>query len=173
MHRLVAVVLLAGAVALAVPSTAGAADPQFTLTANFVGLYPNANVTVPVTVHNPLDDDLAVHTASVRVGDASPACSSANLQAESFTGDVLVRAGSDGTIPLRMHMPATAPDGCQGARFPLIFTASATPASATGAAGSGGFAFTGAETGTLAVIGAGACALGLVLTRRRTRSVTA
>lgn len=172
MYRLVAGLVLAGALVLAGGTAAGAADHRFTLSANFVGLYPNAVVDVPVTVHNPLDYDLAVHSASVRVGDASPACTSTNLQAQSFTGDVVVRAGTDGTIPLRMHMPASTPDACQGATFPLVFTASGAPASGTDPTGSSGFAFTGAETGTLVLIGASACVVGRLLIRRRDRRVT-
>jgi hypothetical protein len=173
MHRLLAGVFAASALALCCASPATAADQQFTLTADFVGLYPNAHVTVPVTVHNPNDFDLAVHTATVEVQDASPACPSTNLEAASFVGDVVVRAGGDGVVPLRMHMPSSAPDACQGASFPLVFTASATSLSDSASGGSGGFAFTGAESSTLAAAGVGAIAIGWLLTRRRDRTARA
>ena len=105
------------------------------------------------------------------MSDASAACPSTNLQAQSFTGDVIVRAGSNGTIPLRMHMPASTPDACQGATFPLVFTASGAPASGTDPNASGGFAFTGSENGALVLIGASACAVGWLMIRRRDRRV--
>jgi hypothetical protein len=171
MHRLIATTLVAGALVLASAPPAGAVDEQFTLTADYVGLYPNADVTVPVQVHNPFDHPIAVHTASVQVGDAGPACPRTNLVAASFVGDVVVPAGADGTIPVHMHMPARAPDTCQGASFPLVFTASGADASPAGGnpggSAPGGFAFTGAETGTVAAFGVACCVTGWVLTRRR------
>ncbi|MGZ6926799.1 MAG: hypothetical protein ACXVJF_08770 [Acidimicrobiia bacterium] len=173
--------LLAAVVAvtlLVVPTGASAADEQFTLTTTYVGLFPNADVSVPVTVHNPRDYVLAVHTAAVTVGDAGPGCDASNLVAESFRGDVLVAARRDATIPIHMHMPADAPDACQGATFPLTFTATGSPASggpgrASGFAFTGsGFAFTGLgpEALALATIGAGAVALGIVLLTVRRRA---
>lgn len=171
MHRLIAATLVAGALLLTTGLPARAADEQFTLTTDYVGLYPNADVTVPVRVHNPFDYDIAVHTASVQVGDAGPGCPRTNLEAATFSGDVVVRAGADGVVPVHMHMPAGAPDACQGASFPLVFTASGSPAAPSGsgsAAGNGGgFAFTGAETGTVAGIGLACCVAGRLLTRRR------
>ena len=175
MHRLAITVFVAAA-ALVLPSgTANAADQQFTLSADYSGLYPNADVTVPVTVHNPLSYDLAVHTADVRVGDASPTCTADNVVAHSFSGDVVVPAGRDGTMPIRMQMSAAAPDTCQDATFPLSFAASGGPANSAGPAAasgaSGGFAFTGAEIATTALFGAAALALGgLLLATRRRRS---
>ena len=59
MRRILFVVLLV-ATAVAVPNAvAHAADVQFTLTTNYTGLYPDADVSVPVTVHNPATYDLA------------------------------------------------------------------------------------------------------------------
>ena len=175
MHRFAAAVLLAAAVLVVPTGTASAAEREFTLSATYSGLYPNADVSVPVTVHNPQTFDLAVHSAAVTVGDASPACRAGNLIATSFVGDVVVAAGRDGAVPIRMQMPASAPDACQGATFPLTFTATGAPTSpgqsAVDTEATGGFAFTGAEVTTTAVVGAGALALGslLLATRRRHR----
>ena len=127
MRRILFVVLLVATVVTVPVAVAHAADVQFTLTTDYTGLYPNADVSVPVTVHNPEAYRLAVHTADVRVGDASPACSAANLEASSYSGDVIAPAHGDTTIPIRMHMLASAPDACQGATFPLSFTASGSP----------------------------------------------
>ncbi len=178
MRRTLLVILIV-VTAIALPAAAAhAADEQFTLTTAYSGLYPNADVSVPVTVHNPHGYELAVHAAGVTVGDAGPACPAANLEASSFAGDVVAPPHGDATIPIRMHMPASAPDACQGATFPLHFTASGEPlgpdADGSGSASTGGFAFTGAESWTMTLVGAAALVAGLALigVRRRRPSGT-
>lgn len=172
MRRILCMMLLV-ATAVTVPAAvAHAADVQFTLTTNYTGLYPDADVSVPVTVHNPLKYDLAVHTAEVHVGDASPTCTAANLEAASYSGDVVAPADGDTTIPIRMHMLASAPDACQGATFPLSFTATGAPVGAqpdSAGGHDGGFAFTGANSWTTTLIGTGALVAGLALIGVRRR----
>ena len=170
MRRILFLVLLV-ATAVAVPNAvAHAADVQFTLTASYTGLYPDAEASVPVTVHNPATYDLAVHTADVRVGDASPGCPAANLEAASYSGDVVAPAQRDATIPIRMHMLASAPDACQGATFPLSFTATgALVGVQPDSSGGGGFAFTGANSWTTTLVGIGALVAGLALIGIRRR----
>jgi LPXTG-motif cell wall-anchored protein len=176
--RRILLVILIIATAVTLPAAAAhAVDEQFTLTADYAGLFPNAEVSVPVTVRNPHGYELAVHTADVVVGDAGPSCPAANLEASSYAGDVVAPPHGDATIPVRMHMLATAPDACQGATFPLRFTASGEPLGVdpdqphSGSASTSGFAFTGAESWTMTLVGAGALVVGLALTgvrRRRT-----
>ncbi len=170
MRRILFVMLLV-ATAVAVPNAvAHAADVQFTLTTNYTGLYPDADVSVPVTVHNPAAYDLAIHTADVRVGDANPGCPAANLEAASYSGDVVAPSHQDATITIRMHMPAAAPDACQGATFPLSFTGTGTPLGVQpDSSGGDGFAFTGANSWTTTLVGVGALGIGLalILVRRR------
>ena len=170
MRRILFVVLLV-ATAVAVPNAvAHAADVQFTLTTSYTGLYPNADASVPVTVHNPADYELAVHTADVRVGDAGPACPATNLEAFSYSGDVVAPPHGDATIPIRMHMPSSAPDACQGATFPLSFTASGSPVGVQpDSSGDGGFAFTGANSWTTTLVGVLALVAGLALIGVRRR----
>ena len=170
--RRILLVMLIVATAVAVPATvAHAAEVEFTLTTQYSGLYPDADVSVPVTVHNPASYRLAVHTAQVRVGDASAACSAANLEASSYSGDVVAPPHGDATIPVRMHMVATAPDACQGATFPLSFTGSGSPVGVNpdDPAGSGGFAFTGADSLMTTLVGIGALVAGLALIGVRRR----
>lgn len=169
---LILIVVIIAAPFVPTGATAHAAR-DFTLSADFVGLYPDADVDIPVTVHNPQTYPIAVQSASVTIGDASPTCTNANVTAQSFSGDVHVPAGDDATFPLRMHMLASAPDACQGASFPLTFTA--TGASLTGSAttnthsNTGGFAFTGTNPLPLAIAGATALTIGTLLVRRRRR----
>src|SRR4051812_46907912 len=168
-------VLLVAAVVTLSATVANAADTQFTLTTSYTGLYPDADVTVPVAVHNPKAYDLAVHTAVVQVGDASPGCAAGYLDASSFSGDVIAPAHGDATIPIRMHMLASAPDSCQGATFPLRFAASGSPVGVQPPDGNGAFAFTGSDSWSTTLVGVGALASGLVLlfARRRRRAAGA
>jgi LPXTG-motif cell wall-anchored protein len=169
-RRLLCAVLLAASVVTLTATVAGAADTQFTLTTNYTGLFPDADVTVPVTVHNPMAYDLAVHTADVQVGNASTGCAAGYLEASSFSGDVVAPAHGDATVPIRMHMLASAPDACQGATFPLSFTASGSPLGVQPSGDSGGFAFTGTDSWITTLVGAGALASGVVfLVARRRR----
>jgi hypothetical protein len=169
-RRILFVMLLVATVVTVPNAVAHAADVQFTLTTSYTGLYPNADASVPVTVHNPAAYDLAIHTAAVRVGDASPGCPATNLEAFSYSGDVVAPSHQDATITIRMHMLASAPDTCQGATFPLSFTGTGAPVGVQPeSSGGGGFAFTGANSLTTTLVGVGAFVAGLALIGVRRR----
>lgn len=170
MHRLAAVCLLVGVVLASATTPAHAADPQFTLTAGYQGLYPDARVAVPVTVHNPQSFPIEVSTASATVGDARSDCPSRYVSVTTFAGRVRVPAYGTSIVPMQFHMLASAPDACQGAVFPLTFRASGAPASDSAGSGAGGFAFTGSGAGTVALVAGGAAAVtsgALLVSRRR------
>jgi LPXTG-motif cell wall-anchored protein len=172
MRRIAVLLLGLAAVLASTATTAGAADPEFTLTVDYRGLYPNAQLDVPVTVRNPQTFPIVVHTATTTVGDAGIDCTSSNIDVSTFTGDVRVPARGSAIVPIHFHMLASAPDTCQNATFPLSFHASGAPASDTSPdSGTGGFAFTGNGAGTLALAAGGAAALvlggGLLAARRR------
>ena len=119
-------------------------------------------------MHYPLDFDLVVHTADVEVLDANARCPATNLVADGFRGDIVVPAGAERTVPVHLQM-AAAPDACQAASLPLIFTASggpATPPPTTG--GETGIAFTGLGDGarTFGAVSFAAIAVGLFLLGR-------
>ena len=87
-----------------------------------------------------------------------------------------VPAGGSSTIPVRMHMLASAPNACQGATFPLTFTATGEPIAASNPNSSpnsslGGFAFTGFGGGGqfIVALGLAAVASGAILLLRRRR----
>jgi hypothetical protein len=172
MRRLAVVALLVGAVLATTAAPVHAAEPEFTLTVDYQGLFPNADVDVPVTVRNPQTFPIIVQTATTTVGDAGPGCSRANVEVTTFTGDVRVPALGRAVVPIHFHMLATAPETCQNATFPLSFRASGAPASdGSSDSGPGGFAFTGAGGGllVLAVGGCAAVALGAALLAGRRR----
>ena len=163
-------------VGLSASGRAGAAgSDQFTLSADFTGLYPNADLTVPVTVHNLQTYDVAVRAATVIVGDASAACGATNVVAHLFSGDVVVASGAGATIPVRLQMLAGAPDACQGVTFPLTFDAHGVIVNFAGrTAGStptSGFAITGFGSGVqmLGAVGLAVALAGLLLAGRRTK----
>ncbi len=169
--------LAAAGVALAtvgvLPSVATAATQEFTLSASVDGLFPRADIEAPVTVHNPLPYAIAVHTADVIVGSASSSCPATNLTAQSFVGDVTIPRGGTAAVTIRMQMPASAPNACQGATFPLTFVASGEPLGVTPDARSrnSGFAFTGSDSAQLAFLGFAVVTGGaiLVVASRRPR----
>ena len=135
---------------------AHAADVQFTLTTAYSGLYPNADVSVPVTVHNPAAYDLAVHTADVRVGDASPGCPAANLEASSYSGDVVAPPHGDAVIPsaCTCSPPRPTPARARPSRSPSPPPAPRPASSPTAGRAVVGFAFTGGDSWTSAIVGA-------------------
>ena len=152
---------------------AHAADVQFTLTTNYTGLYPDADVSVPVTVHNPAGYDLAVHTADVRVGDANPGCPAANLEASSYSGDVVAPPHGDADDPDPHAHARLRARRLPGRDVPAQLHRHRCPRSASQPGrrrrGDGGFAFTGADSWTTTLVGVGALVAGLALIGVRRR----
>ena len=153
-------------------TTVGAAHGEvFLMSAHFSGLYPNADLTAAVSVHNSQTYAIAVQAATVIVKDAGPDCLAENVIADSFSGDIVVPARGEADVPVRMQMLASAPDTCQGAVFPLTFAAQGVIVgqASSNPTASGGFAFTGAGAGVQALvgIGVGAIVFGLLLVARR------
>jgi LPXTG-motif cell wall-anchored protein len=169
------------AVAVNTPAPAGAAKriarsaaaTSFELQGDVAGLYPNATVVTPIRVHNPQPFIVTVETAQVTVGDARPGCSGTNVTARSVGGEVVVPANGDATLPVEFHMPASTPDACQGASFPLTFVAQGVIDDASGSSsGSSSMAWTGSGEGTiiLALVGLAALLVGGALVTRRRNS---
>ncbi len=166
---------LAVLTASGVGTARAATDHDFVMTADFRGLYPNADLVVPVSVYNPQPYDLAVLAAAVVVGDAGPECPASNVIAHTFSGDIVVPSHHTAVVPVRVQMLVSAPDDCQGAMFPLTFDARAEIVSGTNTP-AGGFAFTGAGAGLVSLFLIGFVAAGAGLTivlRRRSLSGTA
>ncbi len=171
----IAVTLILGgtapAGAAAAPSIRRVQQTQmFTLHTEVAGLYPNATVTATVRVDNPQSEAITVQSAVVTVGDASPSCAALNLVAEPFSGNVTVPGSGTATLPIHIHMAATAPDACQGAAFPLRLAATGVvadgppPARGASSAASSPLPFTGSAAAIwFAAIALVAIAVGIVL----------
>ncbi len=107
-----------------------AQPPQFfTMSGDAVDdLYPGSSTQVPVTVTNPLHEDIRVTSLTATVtGSDQTGCDATNLQLTSFSGlPFHLGAGDSTEIDLTASMPGTAPNECQGATFDLSYGGSAT-----------------------------------------------
>lgn len=104
-----------------IPSVHGA--DGFTVAGEIDGLYPGAVATLDATVTNPYPFAIRVSSVAVGVGDAGPGCPASMLEVGGSVGSVEVAGHATGTVPLEVRMQASAPDACQGAMWPLRFTA--------------------------------------------------
>lgn len=109
-------------VAWSVPSAH--ADDRFTIAGEIDGLYPGAARTLDATVTNPYPFAIRVSSVTVIVGDAGPSCPATMLEVGGSAGGVEVAGHATGIVLLEVRMEMRAPDACQGATWPLRFTAS-------------------------------------------------
>lgn len=84
-------------------------------------LYPGAVETLQVTVTNPHRFDIIVTEITAEVRAAADGCAASNLTVTPYRGSLPVAPLSDEVTTLSMRMAATAPDECQGQRFPLTY----------------------------------------------------
>jgi hypothetical protein len=91
------------------------------------GLYPGASKRIRVVVRNRSQVVVLLERLGVRVGDASRSCAAANVRVRGYKGSQPIPAGGHRRLRLRVRMRASAPNGCQGARFPLTFTTRIVP----------------------------------------------
>jgi hypothetical protein len=98
----------------------------FRISGSAAKLYPGLTVPLVLTVTNLRLFPLVVTSLTVSAGDASGACVAANLSVNSFSGHLLVPAGGTAKTTLQVAMNHAAPDACQGAKFPLRYSGTAT-----------------------------------------------
>jgi hypothetical protein len=118
--------LAAGAAVGATSSGHHAQRRQFTLTGHVIGLYPGSHRRLTIVVRNRSRKPLRIRSVITRVRDAGPACRARNLRVSKFRGRLRVRPHRRRRIAVTVWMRPDAPDGCQGARFPLVFRGRAT-----------------------------------------------
>jgi hypothetical protein len=95
------------------------------------GLYPARHKPVWVHVRNPFDRRARVRWIRTRVLDVGPDCSQDNIAPRRSRGLRQLKSGrwrhvkipphQTRRVRVRLRMRERAPDGCQGARFPLRF----------------------------------------------------
>ncbi|HSL56511.1 MAG TPA: hypothetical protein VK866_01585 [Acidimicrobiales bacterium] len=134
-RRVVVAIVVIATTALAVSGVALAArgggrpappaPVALTLSGAVDGLFPGASTVLPVNVGNPYRFAVRVTSLEVVVGDASAACRATVLElGPAPPGAVLPRRGS-AVIDVPIAMRADAPNECQGAVFPVDYTATA------------------------------------------------
>ena len=86
------------------------------------GLYPGRRVKMRVTLVNQRWSAVIVTRVGATVG-TTVRCSSKMIRIRSFRGSIRIPARRRARITLRVWMPKSAPDACQGTRFPIGFHA--------------------------------------------------
>jgi len=100
---------------------------RFALRGGVQGLYPGAHARMTVVVRNRTNEPLELHRVSTRVADAAPGCPAGSLVVRRFRGDRIVPARGSVRVRVRVRLRRSAPDACQGVRFPLAFVAKGWP----------------------------------------------
>ena len=138
-HTAFAVALLAVAVAVAAeggiivterPDAASSASqrptPKIKVRGKVTGLHPGAVKKMRVTVRNRFPRRVFLISVRARVGDASPTCTGTNIRVKRFRSRRAIPSGSRRKVRMRVKMRPSAPDACQGTRFPIGFRAKVT-----------------------------------------------
>jgi hypothetical protein len=106
----------------------GPAVSSFSISGSVAGLYPGNTRSLVLTVTNPQKVAITVTPITTTVSNASTKCLAANLKVTKFSGHLVVPAGKTAKATVDAEMAHSAPNGCQGAHFPLVYTALATEA---------------------------------------------
>ncbi len=89
-------------------------------------LFPGVPGDLVLTLRNPFDFAIVVHSVRVVVRDSSNGCRGDNLTTPGLTSDVRVKAQSRVKVTVPITMAADAPNACHGKSFPLVFSGRAT-----------------------------------------------
>ena len=89
------------------------------------GLYPGAELPLPVTVENRSGRKLVLTKVRANPRDAGPGCRSGNIRVRDRRLKAPIAARGTVRVRLRVTMKANAANACQGARFPIGFRARA------------------------------------------------
>ena len=96
------------------------ATPGFRISGHVTKLYPGKRARLVAFVRNPNPFPIKVTRVRVTVGNA-PGCSGRNIVIKRFKGRHRVGGHRSIKLKLRVRMRASAPNTCQGDRFPLVY----------------------------------------------------
>jgi hypothetical protein len=96
-------------------------QPTFTITGRARRLSPGVTRILRLRVRDPAPFAILVREVTVTVHDANPACSHRHVRVTSYAGSLRVPARGSSLLRLAITLLPSAPDACQGARFPLGF----------------------------------------------------
>jgi len=95
---------------------------SFAISGRVGGLYPGAVLPLPLTITNPWNFAIIVTSISAAIYAGGPACAAANLSVSTFSGHLVVDARGLAHTSLEVALAHSAPDTCQGAVFPLVYS---------------------------------------------------
>jgi hypothetical protein len=104
----------------------GSAAQTFEISGATDGLYPTVVRTLHLKLENPHSATVTVETLQIEVGDASPRCTSSNLAVEPVDLPIDLPALGEATVAVTIRLVDDPADACQGARFPLTYTGTAS-----------------------------------------------
>lgn len=104
----------------------------FSIAGDVGGLFPGAVKPLSLLVSNPFPDPIRVVSLSTTVGTPDRAgCTATVLTVSGLGSPVDIPPGQSRPVGVDVTMAATAPDACQGARFPLTYSGTAEGTSTT------------------------------------------
>jgi hypothetical protein len=97
------------------------AGPGFHISGSMDGLQPGLRRPLTVGLSNAGASAIRVTSITVTVGAASPECSGDLLSIEPLDRATVVPAGGAATATVFVTLAASAPDACEGVRFPFTY----------------------------------------------------
>jgi hypothetical protein len=116
------------------PSAGGQGNGQanghrdFVVSGQVEDLRPGGAQPMVLTVRNPNRVGIRVTTLTVRAGAASAGCPASSLTLPQWSGSLLVPKNGTATLTVNVTLRSSAPDACQGARWPLSYGGTAVKA---------------------------------------------
>jgi hypothetical protein len=104
------------------PAQTEGPDSLFRIRGHVKGMYPGRHRRLVVQISNPQGRAIVVTSITARVRRAVRGCRGSNIRMRRFSGAKLVPAWGHAKVRLRVRMLSTAPDACEGARFPMAFS---------------------------------------------------
>jgi hypothetical protein len=99
-----------------------AAARSFRVRGSVRGLYPGLAKTIRARASNPFAFSIELRRVTVTVRRPAPGCPAETVRVHPWRGAVGISQGATRHIPLRVRMVPSAPDACQGARYPLVYS---------------------------------------------------
>jgi hypothetical protein len=110
-----------GSLLASAPSGGPAQAGTFRIAGSAAELYPGHTAQLKLTVTNPWTFGIVVTSLTVVVHNASVDCTGTNLVASAFAGKLSVAAHRSAKVILHLSMHQSAPNACEGVRFPLWY----------------------------------------------------
>ena len=94
---------------------------DFVVSGQVQNLRPGGSRPMVLTVRNPNSVAIEVTSVTMAAGPAGPSCPASALTLPRWTGGLVVPKRGTGSLTVAVGLKPTAPDACQGARWPLTF----------------------------------------------------